>query len=169
MDQEMSISYDDYQSKIREAENKLVEISKLEIQENLLVILTKEHEIDSFLNKVSPILSNTELPLYVLSTVLNLILTGELGTFEDSRKSVCISGRVLIDKIKSFNVDQVSFHTFQILRGYFISEESESMNLNPTFTLEHIEPYGEAPSALYKWIDANFSILTVIYDEDADD
>ncbi|EGC32998.1 hypothetical protein DICPUDRAFT_37370 [Dictyostelium purpureum] len=147
---------------------KIEEMSKVQIQSCLDSLKDKANEITQLFDDCVPRIPTNNPPIYTLVTIFNLLINGELSTFGDSRNRCCKNGEVLLNEMRSFNVNNVSFHTFSLLRGYF--ENVQDNVLNTDFVFEEIEPYGDVAVDLYEWLDSNYTLLSLKYnDNDEDD
>ncbi|KAN0030138.1 hypothetical protein ACTA71_009899 [Dictyostelium dimigraforme] len=162
---EVEMNFEDkrYQS-IQEAEKKILEMAKVQLTNSFESLKDKADDITKLFDDCIPTIPTNKPPIYTLVTVLNLLLKNEYSTFMDSRKSVCLNGNRLLEEMKSFNVEQVNFHCYSLLKGYF--ENVEDDVLNSAFVYEEIEKYGQIAIDLYEWIDSNFTIISVKYSED---
>ncbi|EGG20489.1 hypothetical protein DFA_00350 [Cavenderia fasciculata] len=114
--------------------------------------------------------------LQSLFLVLSLILNnGQLVSFDSTRNGVCQSSTILVEAIKNHNpLNDVSYHTYQMLKSYFISDGENGDNshnvIHPEFTPELVFANcgGQLGEALYRWCDAVFTVLSVRF-SDADD
>ncbi|KAN0033577.1 hypothetical protein ACTFIV_000038 [Dictyostelium citrinum] len=165
---EIEMNFEDkrYQS-IQEAEKKVLEMAKIQIVNSFESLKDKADEITKLFDDCVPTIPTNNPQIYTLVTVLNLLLKNEYSTFIDSRKSVCLNGNTLLNEMKSFKVEQVNFHCYSLLKGYFENVQDDVLNCD--FVYEEIEKYGQIAIDLYEWVDSNFTIISVKYSEDVYD
>ncbi|GAM26776.1 hypothetical protein SAMD00019534_099510 [Acytostelium subglobosum LB1] len=153
------------QKAFEDAELRIVTMARDEV-DTLVPLLTQNvSKVDELLRHGDDKDQLNIAPLCSLVVVINLMLKEDLCSYREARQQGCSSGQALVEAIQSFDTSRVSHHAYELLGSYFTSYED---TLHKEFTEEEVAKFGDAATALFRWADNIYTILTVRFDDPMD-